>query len=142
MVPSSLSVVTNPFAFVRTKATAIAPSNTFTVIVAIVAVAGIFVLYAAWIISRNTAVMIARMFSGVTNPCAIVWTTASACEPSNTSTVVFAVVAVAKTDEDVVVVVVVVDNFVLRLRVHHLRVSGRGGSLEVSVKGGGGLEIL
>jgi hypothetical protein len=144
MVPSSLSVVTNPFAFVRTKATAIAPSNTFTVIVAIVAVAGIFVLYAAWIISRNTAVMITSMFSGVTNPCAIVWTTASACEPSNTSTVVFAVVAVAKSDEDVVVVVVVVvvDNFVLRLRVHHLRVSGRGGSLEVSVKGGGGLEIL
>jgi len=78
MVPSSLSVVTNPFAFVRTKTTAIAPSNTFTVIVAIVTVDGIFVLYAAVIISRKTAAMIASMFSGVTNPCAIVWTTASA----------------------------------------------------------------
>jgi hypothetical protein len=78
MVPSSLSVVTNPFAFVRTKTTAIAPSNTFTVIVAIVTVARIFVFYAAVIISRKTAVMIASMFSVVTSPCAIVWTTASA----------------------------------------------------------------
>jgi hypothetical protein len=68
--------------------------------------------------------------------------------PSNTNTVavvedtsfvVVAVVAVAKSDEDVVVV----DN--LFLRVHHLRVRvvGGGVSLEVNVKGqGGGLEIL